>query len=577
MNDTHETLKVSCIAGGPASGKTECLARKALRLARTEPPSGTVLFAVASPKGKAAARRSLIEAGSPGSPERLDEPDIEVLTVQELALRILKHPGAQAVTGRKPRLLERWEERFLDEDLKACALKPRRLRELKRFIARGISDLSDDEPDWIQTKDERLVYDTIKDSLDFMQGIWEPELAGLALRVLRKNADAKAAFTHPSVFADDFCCLSKGMQSLIVEMAGKTLYAAGDPGTARASGDSYPNERGLDDLRAVFPHASSTHLDACRAPRGIDTAIEALRVGRAVQVEGALSFMIVKNPDEERAAIVDAARGFADKVVAIACPNAAWRSRMLKELRDAGLDVRSALPASLRPFKGDLRDATACRPYMKRTLQRLVVDPEDGVAWRCWIGFGDYLGRSVAVRNLRIAPERAGRPLHQMLALLSENPSLWDTASFPPLRARRDDALNALCDIATIADDAPHVCASSKMSTGRIVLCDPQDLMHIDPDVVILGGFVDGIILSRDYFDPAAMVDARRRKELLKAKDELACALGRARSRAIIAGFTSCPLEEAERLDLSIKRITLEDGARICIVSPSILLKAETH
>lgn len=88
-----------------------------------------------------------------------------------LRRRILADPLAQRATGRGGRVLSQAEEAVFYEDLKTCGLKRRRLRELWAFLQCGLVNLSDSDPDWIQTTEEQAVLDLARSILIFEEAV----------------------------------------------------------------------------------------------------------------------------------------------------------------------------------------------------------------------------------------------------------------------------------------------------------------------------------------------------------------------------------------------------------------------
>ena len=75
--------------------------------------------------------------------------EVTVTTPRALALDVLSDAEAMRWSGREPRLLTAYEELFLLEDMKACGLRPKRLREMLKFFYRSWTELADDDPNWL--------------------------------------------------------------------------------------------------------------------------------------------------------------------------------------------------------------------------------------------------------------------------------------------------------------------------------------------------------------------------------------------------------------------------------------------
>ena len=90
-------------------------------------------------------------------------------------------------------------------------------------------------------------------------------------------------------------------------------------------------------------------------------------------------------------------------------------------------------------------------------------------------------------------------------------------------------------------------------------------------DHIVFGGFVDGLIPKRDYFDTAKVVGAR--KERMRAQDveTVHLVLSRACKSIAFTAFAQASLPVAERLGLRIDRIRFKEGMRVCSLHPSSL------
>ena len=93
------------------------------------------------------------------------------------------------------------------------------------------------------------------------------------------------------------------------------------------------------------------------------------------------------------------------------------------------------------------------------------------------------------------------------------------------------------------------------------------------PDLLIVAGFVNGFIPSRDYFD--ATVTPPERQEKMRAVDErrVRALTGKAGRAVALSYFTSTDLESAGKLKLKISRIRLKNGIRTCTIEPSLFLE----
>ena len=222
-----------CITGGPRSGKTGALVERAAAWAEAIPADPVAqppfLFFCASPVTIDDTTSRLSQRGLADAPAEAAGPAESaacqhgprtslctglVTTPFDYACRILADPLAQRATGRGGRVLSQAEEAVFYEDLKTCGLKRRRLRELWAFLQCGLVNLSDSDPDWIQTTEEQAVLDLARSILIFEEAVLPGEAVNLAVRALEAEPALRQRFGSPVVLADDYLLMSRASQRL---------------------------------------------------------------------------------------------------------------------------------------------------------------------------------------------------------------------------------------------------------------------------------------------------------------------------------------------------------------------------
>ena len=294
--------------GGAGCGKTAALLSAALEYAarrevgagtaggaRNTNASATVLVLCASPLAcqsftrrlaSASCRQASRDAGTspdPGVDSRTDpcagnftNGKIKVCTARELALEILAVPGVAAKNGRDGRVLTGASTRFLAEDMKTTGLKQRRLKEMLLFFCKSFSELADEEEDWLVLEEERMVHDRLQRLLDMRRAYIEPQVCAAALRAVEGDPTLKEAFGAAHVLFDDYQCASRASQLLACALAGRTLDVAFDAACCTEVFDSYPYERGADELAERFEQLAHVKLESGSKPDGIARALERL-------------------------------------------------------------------------------------------------------------------------------------------------------------------------------------------------------------------------------------------------------------------------------------------------------------
>ena len=344
--------------------------------------------------------------------------------------------------------------------------------------------------------------------------------------------------------------------------------------------------------------------------------------------EGPARVVAAHSPAEEFQAVAQAAAdaitaGTPAHEVTVAVPNGTWARNVAAALRAAG--VRAAVLPAGQPVRGDIRDNERCRAARILTALDLVADEHNALAWRCWCGYGDYLVNSAAISSLRALADERGCGLVDALSAIAggTDAASYETAEHA-VGAQRVTAayaagrkllaacnglsgralLDAIAHAVTGEESAPaqvvELCLADGSATAggeaddsaaamarrfreRLlapVIADddavavvPYDLMAgLSPDTLIIAGFVNGFIPTRDYFDTT--VTTLDKQEKIHAADvRRVYALASKANRALtVSYFTSTDLESAGVLKLKIDRIRLEKGVRTCAISPSDFL-----
>lgn len=596
---TFETTESLLITGGVGSGKTQRLVERAAALLAEDAAAHSVLVLCATPQAaRLFSERLRARAGA----ERAA--GATVTTARALALDVLADDGARRWSGREPRLLAAFEETFLMEDMKVSGLRPKRLREMLKFFYRSWTELADDDPAWLLPGEETDVHALLKANLAFLRAVVEPEAANLAVRYLRACDEARADCSWAHVLVDDYACANRASQTLASLVAARSIAVAGDAETCIEVYDSYPYAAGIDEFLATHPHAVHERLtadpDAARSPL----------VLRSDTPE--TEFELVARTVAEALAAGTSARR-----IVVAVPNGVWSRNVVAALAAQG--VRAEALPDVQPLRGDIRAFARCVPARIATALNLASNPDDAAAWRCWCGFGDYLVNSAALASLRARAEEQGIGLVQALETLDGNDDgqvvgaqrvaeayRAGRALIEQVRGLTGEALlDELARVVTAgteqhapavlrercladgssgggtADDAAAMARrlAERLLAPTLEIADavavvPYDLTcGFSPDLLIVAGFVNGFIPSRDYFD--ATVTPPERQEKMRAIDErrVRALTGKTGRTLALSYFTSTDLESAGKLKLKINRIRLKDGIRTCTIEPSIFLE----
>lgn len=419
-----------CITGDPRSGKTGALVERAAAWAEAAPASPNTqppfLFFCASPVTIDDAALRLSQRGLADAPAEAAGPAESaacqhgprtslctglVTTPFDYACRILADPLAQRATGRGGRVLSQAEEAVFYEDLKTCGLKRRRLRELWAFLQCGLANLSDSDPDWIQTTEEQAVLDLARSILIFEEAVLPGEAVNLAVRALEAEPALRQRFGSPVVLADDYLLMSRASQRLVNLLATGKIAVAGSEKTALPAFESYPCATGFAEFETAHAPLQRVTLEA--PFRSLERAWEA-----APDLAGEMA-LIARTIAEELAG------GTSPDAIAVVGTNRTWRANLQRALTSVDIPAAPMRHPAFKAPKGDLAPASDNeREHVLRQLRDSITRPDDShgsractragindaatrnnppaspcagdsIAWRQWLSFDDALGLSL--------------------------------------------------------------------------------------------------------------------------------------------------------------------------------------
>ena len=583
---------VRLFMGAPASGRTSALCE----LAREHVAAGGCVLLIATTEPGCSELGYLL-ADVPSD-------SLQISTVADVALLVLDSPEARADFGREPRMLESHEQDILMEDMCVSQMKNKRLKALSGYLYAGWSNLSDDK--WEQTYEEDLFIERLRSNLRLTGGVLPSEASNLALKALRAHDGLRERIGFDWVIVDDFELASRASQHMLRTLARKGFAAASalHPGPV-APVEPYPCYEGARELVEAAPQTKVTLLEesarpaairdaecalacddalASLAPAGFEAAAEGPGDAELAEEAGvaadSLSVHMEATPVAEMQVIAQSAADALNhgESVIIAGGDKLWRKNILTNFARAGLPV--AQPPK-RGMKGrDLEEQKVAARLERDALARLSANPNDNVAWRTMLAAGDHVARSAAIDRLRQAVDGQqveGRPIRLAEAMerLATGEFDFDGIDCPLM----DDLLAAFKRAkGLVAKASEESAVGHALSRGpedhapeapTILLCSLDDLPGRHADTVILGAFVNGVVPSRDYLDPAGLVGGARERQHVKDVRRVYGALRAARKQLVVTGFTSANLAIAETMDLHIASIKLRKGIRMALIEPS--------
>lgn len=622
--------------GAVGTGKTSALVAAAVEKVAAGAAAESMLVFASTPDAAVQLKQRLTAAG-------LDA--VRVTTPRAFCLEVLAAPAAREATGRDPRLVSSFEQAFIMEDMKVSGLKVKRLREMLKFFYRGWTELSGEDPEWLVTSEEEAVHGMLKSSLAFTRSILEPELAALTWNYLDSHEDALSAISVEHVFVDDYQQLSRASQFVVNMVATQSVTAAADPLACIQVYDSYPYAAGIAELEEAG--AKVQQLEDCYLCGASLHAAEvlageldggAVALGNPNNLDAAVSFgeFPCESSRDEFQSIAErigqlTEAGMALEEIYLLTFNKQWSRQLKRHLVDAGIAVDSVFEG--RIAAGDYRDYARCAPARVITALQLAADPENCLAWRCWIGFGDYLGNSAALSEIYAWAKDKGYNLLEALQALAAMDagaaSLISAGAGRVVAAYRGgcdvvDQVQGLSGLdlvrrlvaavnATAPSSVQETIIPEKVEEMVVAFCAPipgaatakviaetvtdrltdshlegsggvrmgsgAHVVGSSPKALLVCGFDNGFIPERDYFDTTVVTLDKQEKMHEADTRFLYTVLGKATEQLQVSYFTSIDLVGAEKLKLKVDRIRLKNGIRMARLTASeflsVILPAE--
>ena len=318
--------------------------------------------------------------------------EVRVLTCRELACAVLADSDSAAATGMsfssgRARLLSAYETDFLMEDVKTLGARPKRLREMLKFFYRGWTELADEDPEWLFTVEEIDTFEFLTCELQYLGAMMEPQVSNLATKALRMEGRVRERFVRKHVFVYGYQSLSRASQLLCQLVAGEELVAGVGPDMGADVFESYAYPAGVEDFVRLNPAAKVVEVDM-QGVAGDKVRDAHVWKTPADEVEGTADAIV---------AAVEAGMNAED--IAVVTFHPWWTQQMARALQARGLQANAWLGAPR--LHGNIRELDRCLGLRTVTLLRLLADEHDGMAWRSWFGFGDYLARSNQFAEMR--------------------------------------------------------------------------------------------------------------------------------------------------------------------------------
>jgi len=600
------------VIAGPGTGKTFALKRRVARLLQSGTEPHRILATTFTRTAANDLRNELLDLGIE------DAERVRMGTVHALCFSILSQNSVLEITGRVPRPLLAFEERFMLEDLQGNAFgsyteKRKRLRAFAAAWAR----LQSDDPGW-PTKDvDRRFQAALLGWLRFHHSMLIGELVPETLNYLRHNpaAEERTAFDH--VLVDEYQDLNRAEQELLDFLAQDgSLAIIGDEDQSIYR-FKHAHPEGISRFHDAHQHTHDESLQLCRRlPHRVVDLANAL-ISHNPNREPRNLAKMPGNPDGEVfivqwTSMASEAAGLAsfirDRIASGAVPPG--KVLVLTPRREFGYAIRDQLNAinvpahsffSEQALAGNPKNLEESEAQQAFTLLCLLANRDDRTALRCWCGFGSTsLGTGAWQRIRDRCADTGSSPWELLEKLLAAELRLPYTKSavdrFRDLVSRLarlqglidQDLVDALFPqgeawadpfrtYAGTIDNEDPIDPVTLRDALRSSISQPELPTDVDyvrvmslhkskgltAQLVVVAGCVDGLIPTIDERLP----QAEREQDLQEQRRVFYVAITRPTQTLVLSSITELPAEAAHHMRAKVERYVGRDRIRT-IASP---------
>ncbi len=419
-----------CVVAGPGTGKTFALMRRLTRLLEVDKANPERILACTFTRTAAEdITRAISKLGVSGAE------DILTQTVHGFCFSMLSAQDVLEATGRVPRPLLRYEERFLLQDLCKSGLGGVRDcgKKLLAFSA-AWARLQQDQPGWPHDAADQAYQAALLAWLRFHEAILIGELIPEGIKYLRNNPQSPYRSMFDHLLVDEYQDLNRAEQHLVDLLANGNLVVVGDEDQSIYS-FKHAHPEGIVEFPGTHPNTEEAGLDQCRrCPHRVVAMANALishnvtRSNRQLQPmpgnpTGEIHSVQWTSMQDEAAGIaafiksrVDAGAVEPGNVLVLA-PRREFGYMVRDELNGLGVPAHSFFSEEL--LDGDPKKIDESQAQQAMALLVLLADPDDRVALRCWCGFGNNSLADAAWARLRAHCETSGDSPWQALEKLA--------------------------------------------------------------------------------------------------------------------------------------------------------------
>jgi DNA helicase-2/ATP-dependent DNA helicase PcrA len=592
------------VQAGPGSGKTFSLMRRVMRLLEDGADPGRILLVTFTRVSALDIEQELADLSHP------EAIHIRKGTLHSLCFSILSRARVFEHTGRVARPLMDFEHRFLVEDLgqfEVLGDVNNRKRRLSAFEA-AWATLQHQEPGWPQDEVDIQFQARLIEWLEFHRAMLLGELVPLSLNYLRTNPLAPELWMFDHVLVDEYQDLNRAEQVLIDLIGSNSnLIIVGDEDQSVYESFRYAHPEGIGQFHESHDGTVDLPLDVSRrCPTRIVEMANSLISNNQMRTQRTMHPMqdavygdvhVIQWPGLEQEAI-----GIADYISSkvesgdfnlgrtlVLTPRRQIGYMIRDEVRQRGHLAYSYFHEEALDGNPKVLDASLAQQAF--TLLRIMVDPTDRVALRCWLGFGSSSLRTAGYSRLREFCAGSGQEPREVLeALIRGDERIPHTTHicerYRLLVARLDAFSDLLHDElfeelfpaaepwtetfwqiftenpeATTPEDIYEILQTSLAQPELPRDVDFLRIMSLhkskglNADHVIIAGCIEGLLPYREEGLPEEL----NRRRIEEQRRLFYVAITRTRQTLVLSSVNSLPRDLAYRM-----RVTVVDGNRDC-------------
>ncbi len=416
------------VIAGPGTGKTFALMRRVTRFLESGVPPNQILAVTFTRTAASDLVAKIAALGAPGAQ------NVRACTLHSLAFSLLAKAEVFALTNRVARPLLRHEMEMLVSDLQPTFGGKRATRRLIEAFEAYWATLQAHAPGPPQEPVQVQFDVALRQWLDFHRALLIGELIPVALSFIQDNPHSPHVPTFTHVLADEYQDLNRADQALIDRLAGAgSVVVVGDPDQSIYR-FRHANPEAMAAYADTHPNTHDEVLGECRrCPQRVVAMAAALVANNPRPVQPVL-LPLAGNPLGDVSIVqhatlqaeVETLSAFLDWYLTQHPQVPAGQILVLTNWRRMGYLLRDSLnnlaAANVREwaaqsffYEEDLDELVAQEGF---TLLTLLVDPDDRVALRTWVGLGSGTARTrgwARVRNYCI--ENGVSPLDVLTGL----------------------------------------------------------------------------------------------------------------------------------------------------------------